>query len=54
LGATPAQVQVRLTVNGAVVLDRTEAPAYRIKQPNGPDCEPTCRQASAQWTLSSL
>jgi hypothetical protein len=49
----PAQLRVRLTVDGAVVLDRTEAPIYQSSQPNGPGCDPTCQQVSVQWMFSA-
>jgi hypothetical protein len=49
----PAQVLVRLSVDGAVVLDRIETPGYVSSEPNGPGCDPTCQQASAQWMLSA-
>jgi hypothetical protein len=49
----PAQVLVRLSVDGAVVLDRTETPGYLSNEPNGPGCDPTCQQASAQWMFSA-
>jgi hypothetical protein len=48
----PAQLHVRLTVNGAAVLDQSEAPRYTSNQPNGPGCDPICQQADAQWTFS--
>jgi len=49
----PTQVHVRMTVDGAAVLDRTETPVYQLNQPNGPGCDPVCQQASAQWTFSA-
>jgi hypothetical protein len=50
---TPSAVQLRQTVDGAVVFDRQLTPAYRTSQPNGPGCEPICRQASEAWTLAA-
>jgi hypothetical protein len=49
----PAQLRVRLTVDGAVALDRSETPVYHASQPNGPGCEPICQQASADWTFAA-
>ncbi len=44
---TPASVT--LTVKGAGVdIVRNVQPAYRVSQPNGPHCPPTCRQATVQ------
>ena len=49
----PAQVSVTLTVDDTVILSRTETPTYQKTQPNGPQCEPTCQQASVNWTFSA-
>jgi hypothetical protein len=49
----PTQVSIRLSVNGDVVLDRAETPAYQSSEPNGPGCDPACQQASALWMLSA-
>jgi hypothetical protein len=51
---TPAQVRVRQTVDGLVVLDETVMAVYEINQPNGPRCDPTCHQAGADWTLTTV
>jgi hypothetical protein len=53
LSGKPAQVRVRITVDGAVVLDRSLQPTYVATQPNGPGCEPTCHQASIAWTFDT-
>lgn len=53
VGGKPALLRVLLTVEGAVVLDRTETLVYQISQPNGPGCDPTCQQGSAQWMFSA-
>jgi hypothetical protein len=52
VAGTPAQLQVRVSVDDAVLLERAETPGYVSNEPNGPGCEPTCQQASAEWTLS--
>lgn len=46
LTGTPAQVQVSIQRDGAVVAEKTLTPAYKTSQPNGPDCEPICTSAS--------
>jgi hypothetical protein len=48
---TPAQVHVWQYVDDAAILDAAVAPSYVDYAPNGPECEPVCRQASASWTL---
>ncbi len=48
---TPASVTI--SVRGAGVdLVRTVQPSYRVSQPNGKDCPPTCRQATVQIPVS--
>ena len=51
LTGTPAQVHVWQYVDDAAILDAAAAPTYADTRPNGPECEPVCRQASASWTL---
>jgi hypothetical protein len=53
ISGAPVTLHVSLTVNGAVVLDRTTTPSYVATRPNGPGCEPLCHQASASWTFTS-
>jgi hypothetical protein len=53
VNGTPATVRLRQTVDGTVIFDRTITPTYKSSQPNGPGCEPICRQASAEWTFES-
>jgi hypothetical protein len=48
----PTQISIRLSVDGAVVLDRTETPSYQSTEPNGPGCDPACQQASAEWMFA--
>jgi len=43
----PARVHVTIRQGAAVLHDAEIRPEYRTLQPNGPDCEPTCRSASA-------
>lgn len=42
----PAKVSVRITRDGATIADATMTPTYKTSRPNGPTCEPECRQAS--------
>lgn len=49
----PAQLRLRVTVDGAAVVDRTIAPDYKTAQPNGAGCDPVCHQASADWMFSA-
>lgn len=43
--STPAEVSLELTRDGSTVVTQALTPDYDTVQPNGPDCEPTCRQA---------
>jgi hypothetical protein len=43
--SAPAQVDVIVRRDGRQVASGSFAPAYTTSQPNGPGCEPTCRQA---------
>lgn len=45
---TPRTVSVELTRDGAALIEESLEPSYRAERPNGPDCEPTCRQASLE------
>ncbi len=42
----PAHVKMTIQQGGAVLHTGEFDPVYRTLQPNGPSCEPTCRQAS--------
>ena len=48
---TPAQVHAWQYVDDVAILDAAAAPSYAETRPNGPECEPVCRQASASWTM---
>jgi hypothetical protein len=47
LEGTPSVLAVVIERDGEVILDETPALEYRSLRPNGPDCDPLCRQASA-------
>jgi len=51
VAGTPGQVHAWQYVDDAAILDAAAAPSYEESRPNGPECEPVCRQASASWTL---
>jgi hypothetical protein len=51
LQGTPGQVHVWQYVDDAAILDAAVAPQYQDSRPNGPACEPVCRQASVAWTM---
>jgi hypothetical protein len=42
----PSELTVEITRQGAPLVAQTLRPQYRTVRPNGPDCEPVCRQAS--------
>ena len=51
LSGTPGQIHVWQYVDDVPILDAAAAPSYEEARPNGPECEPVCRQASVSWTL---
>ena len=51
VAGTPGQVHAWQYADDVPILDAAAAPSYQESRPNGPDCEPVCRQASASWTL---
>lgn len=51
LTGTPSAVTFTQSVNGTILLQTEAKPTYKTSQPNGPDCEPTCRQATLELTL---
>jgi len=51
VAGTPGQVHAWQYVDDTPILDAAAAPSYEETRPNGPECEPLCRQASAAWTL---
>ena len=51
LQGTPTNVRIVQMVDGVVLLDESIAPTYKVVYPNGPDCDPGCKQASASLTL---
>jgi hypothetical protein len=49
---TPATLSVTLTRGDEeVLLDESGDVPYKTTQPNGPECEPTCKQAFASYVL---
>ena len=51
VAGTPQVPRVSVASAGAPVADRTFTPQYTVSRPNGPDCEPECRQWTGTWTL---
>jgi hypothetical protein len=47
----PAKVTIVITRDGKPFASTTLTPAYTTSQPNGPECEPTCRGAHATMTV---
>ena len=43
---TPTSLRVQIARDRDVLADETLSPRYEVSQPNGPDCDPTCRQAA--------
>lgn len=52
LRSGPSKVTLRIERDGVVLADETLVPTYRTSQPNGPNCDPICRQASATIALA--
>lgn len=48
---TPARVVVKFTRANGSVEQREFALEYEVTRPNGPDCEPECSNATAEWEL---
>lgn len=46
-GKTPKSVTVKVQQDDALLGEGVYAPAYSESQPNGPDCEPTCKSAES-------
>lgn len=46
LAAGPPAVTITISKDGVELVRRELAPSYQTTSPNGPGCEPTCRQAS--------
>ena len=42
----PAKVEVAVSRDGRQLASRSFTPGYNTSQPNGPDCEPTCKLAA--------
>ncbi len=49
---TPTFVRVVQRLGDVVLLDARLAPTYQMTQPNGPMCEPVCRQAHHRLAMS--
>lgn len=47
----PAEVRLTIERDGARLVTKSMKPAYRTTQPNGPGCEPVCRQAAERIDL---
>ena len=51
INGTPTTLRIQQLVGGTMISDKTVSPSYVVNQPNGPCCEPTCRQAGVDWTI---
>ena len=50
IDGTPGEVRLTQTANGTTILDQRLSPTYVDTRPNGPGCEPVCRQATGNVT----
>lgn len=48
---TPAQLSLTLTLDDSQLLDKSRTLTYAVMRPNGPECEPECRQAEVELTF---
>lgn len=48
---TPGRMQLRLERDGELVSEHDKRLTYAVSRPNGPDCEPLCRQSSFELRL---
>jgi hypothetical protein len=46
LPGTPDSVEIQLKRDGATLIDDTQVLTYKETRPNGPGCDPLCRQVS--------
>jgi hypothetical protein len=51
IDSSPASASIKITRSGQMIAQNSWKPAYQITRPNGPRCEPTCRQATVSLTL---
>lgn len=51
VSGAPSSVRVQQSVAGTTILDRSVTPTYNESRPNGPGCDPLCRQAGVEWTV---
>jgi hypothetical protein len=51
--AVPEQIELRLTLGGAVLLEQSEAVQYSKLEPNGPECGPICYRAQLDYAIAS-
>jgi hypothetical protein len=51
LASTPSTLSLRVTRDSGLLVEQSLPLTYSTTQPNGPDCGPTCRQASVELTL---
>ena len=48
---TPSRLEVAVDRDGTTLVDHEQALAYEVSRPNGPECDPICRQANVEVTV---
>ncbi len=48
---TPSSLSMELRQDGVVLFQKNIQPKYEEYRPNGPDCEPVCRQAQLEFLI---
>ena len=51
VAGTPTNVTVTQWAGDTTIFQQTATPTYQVSRPNGPECEPACRQASTTWSI---
>ena len=51
VAGTPTTITVTQWAGATMIFQQTATPTYQLSRPNGPECEPICRQATAAWSI---
>jgi hypothetical protein len=48
---SPTRITLKVTRSDGTTEQREFKPEYELERPNGPDCDPVCKNAAVVWTL---
>lgn len=51
LTGAPARMSIEVQLDGQTLASKSWTPTYKTVQPNGSNCEPTCRNASVELAI---